>query len=73
MIDPGRGVVSSAGGRMTEQDLSKDCLDRRLRETAGISAVSFDMIDQAYLDHWASEIGVVELLERAIGMSSADG
>ena len=46
--------------------------DRQLTDAAGILAVSADMIDHAYLDHWASEIGVPELLEQARGMSPGD-
>jgi len=36
--------------------------DRQLADAAGILTVSGDFIDDAYLDSWASEIGVTDLL-----------
>ena len=54
---------------MTEQELLQfrwykiSPSDRQLTDSAGILAVSGDIIDNEYLDHWASEIGVVDLLK----------
>lgn len=38
--------------------------DRQLTDAAGILSVSADAIKMEYLDHWAKEIGVTELLTR---------
>ena len=38
--------------------------DRQLSDSAGIMAVSIDIIDDRYLDYWANEIGVTDLLEK---------
>lgn len=38
--------------------------DRQLSDSAGILAVSGDIIDNRYLDHWADEIGVMNLLKK---------
>lgn len=39
--------------------------DRQLADAATVLAVRGDAIDQAYLDHWAAELGVADLLDRA--------
>lgn len=39
--------------------------ERQIEGAAMVLAVSRDRIDHRYLDHWAPELGVTELLERA--------
>jgi hypothetical protein len=39
--------------------------DRQVADAAAVLAVQGDRIDHEYLDRWASELGVVDLLERA--------
>lgn len=39
--------------------------DRQVADAAAVLAVQGDRIDQEYLDRWAPELGVVDLLERA--------
>lgn len=38
--------------------------DRQLSDSVGILSVSDDVIDNEYLDRWASKIGVTELLDK---------
>ena len=38
--------------------------DRQLSDSAGILAISGDIVDNQYLDHWADDIGVTGLLEK---------
>ncbi len=38
--------------------------DRQLSDSVGILAVSGDLVDNDYLDHWANEIGVAHLLRQ---------
>lgn len=40
--------------------------DRQITDARGIVAVSGETLDQAYLKHWANEIGVTDLLERVL-------
>jgi len=42
--------------------------DRQLTDAAGILAVSADDIDETYLNHWATTIGVSKLLEQVRAM-----
>lgn len=39
--------------------------DRQLADAATVLAVRGAAIDQAYLDRWAAELGVADLLDRA--------
>jgi len=41
--------------------------DRQVADAATVLEVRGDEIDDQYLDHWAAELGVTELLERARG------
>lgn len=38
--------------------------DRQLNDSVGILAVSGDLVDNDYLDHWANQIGVTDLLQQ---------
>ena len=44
--------------------------DRQLTDAAGILAVSGEMLDHDYLDQWANEIAVVDLLAKVREMSA---
>lgn len=46
--------------------------ERQLRDAAGILDVRGEAIDNKYLDHWAAELGVTELLE-GIRAANAEG
>jgi hypothetical protein len=39
--------------------------DRQVADAAAVLAVQGDRIDHEYLDRWAPELGVIDLLERA--------
>jgi hypothetical protein len=39
--------------------------DRQLADAATVLAVRGDAINEEYLDHWAGELGVADLLESA--------
>lgn len=39
--------------------------DRQVADAATVLAVGGGRLDQVYLDHWATELGVSELLARA--------
>lgn len=41
--------------------------DRQVADAAGVLAVGGDTLDDDYLDRWAAELGVVDLLARARG------
>jgi hypothetical protein len=47
--------------------------DRQLTDAAGILSVSGDIIDDEYLDHWAGEIGVTDLLQQVRSGRTAGG
>jgi hypothetical protein len=38
--------------------------DRQLSDSVGILAVSGDLVDNDYLDRWANQIGVSDLLQQ---------
>ena len=38
--------------------------DRQLTDSVGILSVSGDIVDYGYMEHWANEIGVADLLKR---------
>ena len=40
--------------------------DRQLTDARGILLVSGDMLDRAYMEHWAEQIGVIDLLRRVM-------
>lgn len=44
--------------------------DRRWRDLRGVLKVQADALDQEYLEHWAKELGVADLLRRALGEAS---
>ncbi len=46
-----------------------DTSDRQWRDILGIVAVQGDRLDRAYLKRWARELGVGELLRRALGQT----
>jgi hypothetical protein len=39
--------------------------DRQVADAAGVLGVQGDAVDNDYLDHWASELGVADVLARA--------
>lgn len=43
--------------------------ERQLRDVAGIIAVSGEVIDMQYLEHWIGSLSLEEIWERALGLS----
>ncbi len=41
--------------------------DRQLNDARGIFLISGDDLDKEYMDHWAPQIGVAELLDQVLG------
>jgi hypothetical protein len=46
--------------------------DRQLRDVARILAVSGDVLDREYLDHWIAQLDLGDALQRAEGLASGD-
>lgn len=46
--------------------------DRQWGDVTGVLKVQGERLDFAYLRHWAKELGVADLLERALADSGLD-
>ena len=46
--------------------LGGDVSERQWRDVLGVVQVQGQRLDRAYLRHWAAELGVIDLLERAL-------
>lgn len=46
--------------------LGGEVSDRQWNDVRGVVKTQHDRLDRVYLQHWASEIGVSDLLERAL-------
>ncbi len=47
--------------------------DRQWRDVLGVLKVQTGRLDQAYLEHWAGELGVMDLLNRALEDAGPSG
>jgi hypothetical protein len=76
-------LPAAAGGRLpvaTAEDIVLEKLlwfraggevsERQWLDLMGVLKVKRDEIDRAYLEHWAGELGLGELLDRALGRRS---
>jgi hypothetical protein len=74
-----RQLTDQAGGRMFQLDTAEDTVlhklewyraggevsDRQWGDIVGVLAVQGDALDRTYLDHWAAQLGLIDLLARA--------
>lgn len=47
--------------------------ERQVRDVAGVVAVKGEALDRAYIEKWASELGVLEIWRRAVALARVAG
>lgn len=69
VIDPSPQALDDLVAALTADGYYVDATtpERQLDDVAGILQVSGPRLDRAYLDRWAKDLGVSDLLQRIIG------